>query len=368
MDELGMIVSLLDEEPSAHGERDGRRRLVAATAAATAAGTDASRDRRRRASIRPRFALFGSRFALFGGFGLAGAAAAVAGAVLLSSGTTPRAPDPSGSAGSRLMLAAAESAERQPVRSHGRYWAVMEQRGGRLAEAGKEYDFVRQTGSYDAGPGKQAWYTSRMVSKRYLRPTGMKGARSAHLDSFAWSKTLLAPGSLFQTPVAATSRPGSAPPQVDLRTLPSGAAALRSALVRLIPEDWGNAKVNTTSWLFTNAKLILSGPVGPGTRGAVYRLLAQDPSLKSLGTVKDALGRTGTAFALRADADPTGRDFQGQIIIDTRTGRLLATQDVLLRPRGVWADRKAGDIVNYDAVLSYGWTDGVPDYPSPKTS
>lgn len=351
-----MIVSLLEEEPSAHGEQDGRRKLTFET-------TGSAGSRRRVSKIRP-------RFALFGGFGLAGAAATVAGAVLLSSGTTPRAPDASGvtdASGSRLMLTAAESVEKQPAPQTGRYWAVQEQLGGRLVEEHKEYDFVRQTGQYDAGPKKEdAWITQRMVSKKYVRTTKADGARANVLDSFRWTKSMLAQGSLFQTQMAGTSRPGTAPAQVDLRTLPSDPDALKAALERTLPPEWRGP--NETDWLFANAKLILSGPVDPRTRGAVYRLLAEDPNLRNLGTVMDALGRRGTAFALREKSqNPADRGLQVQMIIDTRTGRLLATQTVLTKPGGIWADRKTGDIVDYDAVRSYGWTDQVPNYPMPKT-
>ncbi|WP_034484572.1 CU044_5270 family protein [Actinomadura oligospora] len=350
MDELGMIVALLDEEPSAHGEQDGRRKLVF-----EATG---SPRRRRREVIRP-------RFALFGGFGLAGAAAAVAGAVLLSSGTTPRAPDSSQASGSRLMLAAAESADREPSLPSGRYWEVQRQRGGTLVEAGKEYAFVQQEGDYDAGPKKDAWITKRMVSKRYVRNSTAQGARSSEWDSFKWSKAMLAPGTLFQTPLLGTPDKRSAPLRADLRSLPSEPGALKAALDRLTPKEWTGE--NATGLLFSNAALILAGPVGPRTRGAAYRLLAQDPNVRVVGTVKDALGRTGTAFALRnRTGNPAYRNIQGQIVVDTRTGRLLGTQAVLVRPGGPGsAGHKVGDIVDYDAIRSYGWTNTVPDYPAP---
>ncbi|MCP2337756.1 CU044_5270 family protein [Actinomadura rupiterrae] len=341
MDELGMLVSLLDEDPSAHGERDGRRRL---TGAIDKEATQA----RRRFAFRP-------RFALFGGFGLAGAAAALAGAVLLSSGTTPRAPDPvrpASTPAARLMLAAAHSVESGPAASSGRYWEVQRQRGGRLVEDGKSYDFVQRLGGYDAGPGRDAWSTMRMVSKRYAGPTSEQGAGSSLWDTFRWSKVRASGGQTYQI------LQGSKDP-VDVRRLPDTAPALKSYLDKLLHErsqGW-----DPTEWLYGNAEDILASPVGPRVRGAVYRLLAADPHLRAVGTVKDPLGRPGTAFSRRTSG--AGMVTDDQLIVDTRTGRLLATRTVLVQPGPAWPGKKPGDIASYEAVLSYGWTDQIPNYP-----
>lgn len=343
MDELGMIVALLDEEPSEHGEREGRRRLTSATVASRR-----TRASRRRAVLRP-------RFALFGGFGLAGAAAAVAGAVLLSSGTTPRAPDHDGasSSASRLMLAAAHSAEREPARPHGRYWEVQTQVGGRMVEDGKAYEYVQRTGKYDAGPGKDAWGTQKMVSKRYLGRSGDQGARSAMMNSFTWTKSSWAPGQMYEI-VSGSTYPG------DIRKIPGDPAGAKAYLDEVLkksgfPDEPGQ-------WAFTNAPAVLAAPVGPRVRAAVYQLLAAAPGLRLVGEVKDPLGRTGTAFSLRTRGGG-GMVSDDQIIVDTKAGRLLAGRTVLVKPGTAWPDKKAGDVINYSAVLSYGWTDKVPAFP-----
>ncbi|MFC4912431.1 CU044_5270 family protein [Actinomadura gamaensis] len=350
MDELQMIASLLDEEPSAHGGQDGRRKLTREIA------SQGARTPRRRLSARP-------RFALFGGFGLAGAAAAVAGAVLLSSGTTPRAPDRHAApqSAARLMLAAAESADHEPAQRTGRYWQVQFEESGRLVEEGKLYDFSRRRGYYDAGPNREAWLTERMVSKRFAGTTDEKGARSQQLDTFTWTKAMLAPGTLFRT-ASGGSTPEGAKVNADMRDLPADPGALKTALKRLLDKQWPGADL--TEWLFANAGPILTGPVGPGVRGAVFRLLAEDPELRAEGTVTDPLNRPGTAFSLRSGGGDMVTD--DRLIIDTRTGRLLASQSVLAGPSSAWPGKKPGYVMHSSTVRSYGWTDSVPDYPAPK--
>ncbi|MFC5180567.1 CU044_5270 family protein [Actinomadura harenae] len=339
MDELGMIVAMLDEEPSAHGEQDGRRRLTFATTGSPAP--------RLRASTRP-------RFALFGGFGLAGAAAAVtAGAVLLSSGTTPRAPDhDDASSASRLMLAAAHSAERESVQPHGRYWEIQTQVGGRMVEDGKSYNFVQRKGKYDAGPGKDAWGTQKMVSKKYFGPTSDQGSRTAMMNSFTWTKESWTPGEMYEI------LPGSRYPG-DVRKIPGTPAGAKTYLDGVLKKS--GFPTEPGQWAFTNAPAVLAAPVGPQVRAAVYRLLATAPGLRLVGKVKDPLGRSGTAFSLRGKGG--GMVYDYQLIIDTKAGRVLADRTVLVKTGPAWADKKAGDVINYSAVLSYGWTDKVPAYP-----
>ena len=66
------------------------------------------------------------------------------------------------------------------------------------------------------------------------------------------------------------------------------------------------------------AASLLAGPVSPGTRGALYRLIATLPGLHYDGEVRDALGRSGTAVSIGH-----GRD-SATITFDPATGRLFS--------------------------------------------
>lgn len=66
------------------------------------------------------------------------------------------------------------------------------------------------------------------------------------------------------------------------------------------------------------AASLLAGPVSPGTRGALYRLIATLPGLRYDGEVRDALGRSGTAVSIGH-----GRD-SATITFDPATGRLFS--------------------------------------------
>jgi hypothetical protein len=68
-------------------------------------------------------------------------------------------------------------------------------------------------------------------------------------------------------------------------------------------------------WLLGVARNLLTGPSRPGTRAAIYRLLAAQPGLSSAPGVIDPLGRVGIAIGAG------GGDY---LIIQPRTAELLA--------------------------------------------
>lgn len=70
--------------------------------------------------------------------------------------------------------------------------------------------------------------------------------------------------------------------------------------------------------MFDTAASLLAGPVSPGVRGALYRLIATLPGLRYDGELRDALGRLGAAVSI-------GRGRNGaRITFDPATGELLS--------------------------------------------
>jgi hypothetical protein len=366
VDELHMIATMLDEPPAEGAAARGRIRLQ------DEIRSPGRPSGHRRVPRMPR--------PVFGGIGLAAVAAVAAGAVVLSSGTTPRAPSPPGTSPSTarsVLLAAATRAEGAPM-GHGRYWSsVICEAGYVVAGSGQHYT-VREIGSWDAGPGKDAWIAERVVSSRDAGPalsngpapvttTGPGPAPSNAPGPVAttkpgpvttsgpgvWTKSEVKGGEAFRL----ADWEGSTPP--DVRRVPADPEGLRNFLEQALKRVPGH--VDAAEWLMSNAQKIGAAPVKPGVRAAMYRLLAGSPGIRPLGSVTDPLGRRGDGVARRVRADDTVLD--EWLVIDPATGRLLAQESVLVKPGKVWAGRTPGTVVSYDALVSYGWTDKVPAYP-----
>jgi hypothetical protein len=111
----------------------------------------------------------------------------------------------------------------------------------------------------------------------------------------------------------------------------------------------GVANPSYAQYLFQVAGALLTGPVTPGTRSAVYGLLAKESGLTVATNVTDPLGRTGTAIG-----DGTG-DF---LIISPATAQVLDLTTYPVRT----GSTISGKLDGTEAYLSMGWTDrlGTP--------
>jgi len=87
-------------------------------------------------------------------------------------------------------------------------------------------------------------------------------------------------------------------------------------------------------------------------RAAAYRVLARLDGVKLVGDVRDPLGRRGVGL----DA-PIGytRDARTRLIINPRTGDVLATQTVVVHDTdGV--DAAPGAVIGQTVYTRWGWT------------
>lgn len=357
MDEMRMIGALLDERPSERSVAEGRARLEREI--------ESGRRRGMRRFTIPRWSITAPVMA-------AGAVAAVtAVAVALSSGTTPRAPDHEAAApmtARSVLLSAATKIEQAPA-TRGEYWSVVTQERMNMTVGDRVYDAIRETGLWDAGPGKQAWIAERAVRTKDLGLAPEGGPKSFDRNgrpvtekagdrgATPWTKVRVKGGEAFRLADWEGVRP------ISVRELPGTPDALRRFLDRKLREaaPRTGSKIDPVEWLFTNAQKIGSAPVSPKVLGALYRLLATDPNLRVTGTVTDPLGRKGTAIAHRVTAEG-GHSHDEQLVLDPATGRLLAERDVLVQPGKAWPGRKPGDVISYTAVISRGWSDTVPNY------
>ncbi|MGW3362747.1 CU044_5270 family protein [Streptosporangium canum] len=113
-------------------------------------------------------------------------------------------------------------------------------------------------------------------------------------------------------------------------------------------------------WLWgLGERLLLDAPTTPGTRAAVYRMLAGLPGVRVVDGIRDVEGRVGVAI-LRGGANGEGEE---QIVIDRETGDLLATQDVLPVPTADQGNIPPGIVYMAMVIKKLGWTDDEPVIP-----
>ncbi|WP_067814605.1 CU044_5270 family protein [Actinomadura kijaniata] len=363
MDELRMLADLLEENPSDRTAAEGRARLGQEIAAP-------ARPERRRL-----------RWPVFAGFGLAATAAAVTGTLVLSSGTTPRAPDPGPAAAPMtartVLLAAAEKAEAAPAT--GRYWHT------------KSVDKAFQR----VGPKNNPyWIEETQVSETWTERNGQQslGFRSAGVrpatpaDTAAWRRD----GSPQRWPAESIETGWGGPKHLTIKpqpgllvrrketprfgvcdkemtfaqvaALPDEPTALRAALHKaMLNGDDGPVPPGSQQSFLTSctAHLLFQQPVRPRTRAAAYRLLATMPGVKVLGRTVDQMKRPGIALVI--DEGRTGQDTR--FVIDTKTSSILQIGPASPSKPKIELTKRMGQ-VGTQISLEVGWTDAKPRIPT----
>ncbi|MFF3441933.1 CU044_5270 family protein [Streptosporangium sp. NPDC002721] len=154
----------------------------------------------------------------------------------------------------------------------------------------------------------------------------------------------------------------------ELRRVPSGEGELRAYLEQRLAAQIkaGRAPQDPRSPEEALGELcvqiIFGLPVSPAVRASAYRILATLPTLKSLGEMKDPLGRTGEAFGYRP-APGSGRENAHEVawMIDPATGLLLTA---LTTTTVKLADGRTAKTIGFKAYQRVGWTDAEPPLPA----
>ena len=120
------------------------------------------------------------------------------------------------------------------------------------------------------------------------------------------------------------------------------AARLRAAFDRLPDDD-----KEFDLYLWQTAVDLMTAPASPGTRAAVFRILADQPGIRSGGEVKDAAGREGVSVAVDSD---DGYEFR--LVVDEDTAELLE-----------YAVAEKGEDTTRVTFEELGWTDKLGDRP-----
>ncbi|MCO5994500.1 CU044_5270 family protein [Actinoallomurus rhizosphaericola] len=148
-----------------------------------------------------------------------------------------------------------------------------------------------------------------------------------------------------------------------LAKLPSDPAGLEKTLRKWYQDeralemslDGRTSENSFAAYVFGEAQDLLAGPLTPGAKAALYRVLAEQPGIRYLGTATDSMGRKGAVLALGTNGDdtgPIGKNFEIRLIVDPRSGRLLAQES---------GDRKAPSLtMTYEAM---GWVNSLGARP-----
>lgn len=186
--------------------------------------------------------------------------------------------------------------------------------------------------------GQESW-TARDPGDRTRTITGI-GVRTSfptEKDEAAWkragSQPLVAPEQRrrsvndYDIPIRFTI--GNAQMSMEeLRKLPVDAGDLEAELRRRhradaaeIGEEYAGSFAD---YVFATARDLLAGPITPGTKAALYRVLAGQDGVESEGRVTDPLQRPGVAVTMRGSNADGG--YSATLIVDPDTAELLAVE------------------------------------------
>ncbi|MGI5208121.1 hypothetical protein ACQEU6_41935 [Spirillospora sp. CA-108201] len=139
--------------------------------------------------------------------------------------------------------------------------------------------------------------------------------------------------------------------------LPATDGALESHLRKLWQQDRRGGAHGYTApadfgeYVFVSAWDLFMAPTTPGTRAALYRILARTPSVRVTGQIKDRLGRPGVAI--------TARGTSVRLVVDRKSAQLLDFEDRSSAVPG----KPAGS--EYLAFESQGWVNKIGAVPAP---
>jgi hypothetical protein len=373
MDEMRLIEHLFTEPKADPGvAAAGRARLLRlAKDAEPAAGGRPGRPR--------------TRWLL--GAGLLPVAAAVTTAIVVTGDTSTSVPGPADSPARRILLAAATKSAAAPTT--GRYFRFAKEEGQAHTVGSKEHPYTvlsRRVDElwYSTAPGVTGWVSFQNLGVQPASPADAARWRAAgspkrvkercNEGEIAGYKSgeRRSDGTYEKVPVRQRCRwfdvrpgpktttrmsdgagmMGQPPIGLDTAKLSGDPATLRRQLLAWTRSGGLAGPVEGDSaQLWAAAEMLIASPVGPvrpNVRAAAYRVLADLPDVRSLGSVTDRKGRHGQALTR------TGSGAEGvgpgtyRLIIDPRTGSPLGT------------DYQGANSGEYSLVLHYGYTDAAP--------
>jgi hypothetical protein len=372
MNEVDEVVAGLEPAMLNSLAEDGYRRNRRDDLSMIAAGQHRASSRARTNSLK---AFKGRRPVLVGGIAAVGTAAAVAAGVAFPGGKTQSpihvaasaasptrtapSPGPSVSTPSAraVLLASATVAARSPATS-GTYWYVRERDFetaiARVVGPKRKLSFFGAT----YAETEESWASQNQV--RTIVDENLVFSFASAADRARWvaagkpplsSAAGLGPSGPVTSNDSMTTHWGVGNYQFSLagiRTLPTTANALGKTLRNMWAHEpdkegaVGFPDPTYAQYLVAWADSLLTAPSLPGTRAAIYRLLAEEPGLSIVPGVTDPLGRVGVAIG------DGGGDY---LIIQPSTAELLAYTSHSVRAKSAMA---ASDGVSVYEL--FGWS------------
>ncbi|HEY1920812.1 MAG TPA: hypothetical protein VGH27_35025 [Streptosporangiaceae bacterium] len=307
-----------------------------------------------------------------------------------------------GSAGSAqsALLTAAGTVGQASAAAFGRYWVTSSTVGNfiQVGPAARPYVIMEKSGN-------QIW-TARSpadMSNNYEQPLSVQLASAA--DRAAWrhdgSPTAwpISEEFSFADPVGPYGPSGAGWPvvagrgklnnyfgQTDPQPFLVGHRFMSAQQVLALPADPGKLKAllvgradqgsgGLAAFLFQVTPQILTMPVTPAVRSALYRMLASLPGVQNLGQVRDVAGQVGDAVAITGHYThcaqwATLKDqvhwtfasctIQDRLVINPATGMPLAQEMRMLSlpPGQSWS--APGGLLSYELLSPPHWTNTAP--------
>lgn len=304
--------------------------------------------------------------------GVAAAACAAAGAVVLTGGDGTSQPPTAeqGPADARtFLLASATTAAKAPAAS-GRYWynrqlTTMDAGGHRMVVVG--------TGPDARKVDKKIPYKASIETRGevWLARDGGKGRKvggpeklvfPTAADRALWKKDgspRLVSGSsgkrVWEGPTRLSLGDGEMTAG-QLAALPTDAgrlsALLRARYARDLKAPENPYRGTFTAYVWGIAHDLLGGPITPGTKSALFKVLAGQPGIRLLGTTADRLGRPGTAVAAKSAPDGGAGATESRLVISAKTADLLEYR--------TWEQGEGTIATTYEAM---GWVGSLGARP-----
>lgn len=375
MNEIHMVRELLEEPPPPS-------RQVFAQALGRLEAEAASKGRT------PRRVAFGLGAGLVAATAVVGVVALGVGGSPGSSGAGPQA-RPTELPARTILLAAADQAAKEPI---GRYWRLRTTRGvayrvgkggytvlgarheldGWRARSDKDGDVLygRELGARPlTGEDAAAW-------RRAGSPSSFRVWSNDHWITYGtrtgpWDVDRTSPTSKQR--MAAQAREMCANPtrpelrakclmvQLSWEDREKLAADPERFQRLLVPSGPNRGPDGPTLMLMNGYDFLTMQPASPKVRATVFRLLAGQSGIRSIGRVTDAQGRVGIGLAARGTDQNGGQVVDYQLVLDPKTYRILGEQEVLVRPgTGPYRAMKKGALLSQEIVHFAGWSNDPP--------
>ncbi|MFI7059017.1 CU044_5270 family protein [Streptosporangium canum] len=326
---------------------------------------------------------------------LASAASVAATVLVVTMVTAPSeqrpAPPPAASPGAQpsarqMLLAAATAVAATKAPVPGAYWRTSTVSGRDVISPDRGY-VIRRLSSKDQWlarrPGEQSWWIKQSLGAKPLTPEDQTAWREAGSPT-RWTYPVGTGGSSEVVRAEAGEKTAArlrgkwkgsggllASDSItwdEIRRIPSGERELRAYLGQLITAQAKAGRYPRDPRSLEAAlqepcmEIVFDLPASPAVRASAYRILATMPWMKSLGKMKDPLGRTGEAFGYQVAPDFGRKNaLEVALVIDPATGLLLArTTTTTVELTG----GRTSKTTSFTAYQQTGWTDAKPSLPA----